>query len=434
MMPFFSHRRHEAELDEEIRTHLRMAVDERMARGESREEAERAARREFGDVGRVKEVTRTMWGGVWLDRLAQDLRFGVRSLRRAPGFAVVAMLTLGLGVGVTTAMFTVVNGVLFRELPFFEPDRLVALAVRPAGGQSGASVLEHQFIRIRQESSSFAGLATYTNYPPATLTGAGDPVRLNAGFVTSEFFEVLGVAPAWGPGFSPRDDQADASPVVALGNALWRSRYGADTNIVGTTAMLDGISRTIVGVMPAGFDFPQRADLWLPLEVHEGENVAFSYSVVARLGEGVTTKQASDELSALVAGFAPWGRGEVDLRAEVIPLKHLLVGDSRYPLLIFMGAVALVLLISCTNVANLLLMRAVTREREMGLRKVLGAGKARLVRQLLTESVMVACLGGAIGVVVAILGVQALLALAPPGTIPRGSEIGVDLVGQEPSY
>ena len=427
MMPFFSRRRREADLDEEIRTHLRLAVDERMARGESRGEAERAARREFGDVGRVKEVTRTMWGGVWLDRLAQDLRFGVRSLRRAPGFAVVAMLTLGLGVGVTTAMFTVVNGVLFRELPFFEPDRLMALSVRPVS-RNDRSVLEHHFTRIRRESSSFAGLATYSNYPPTTLTGAGDPARLNAGFVTAEFFEVLGVPPAWGPGFLPGDDQADAPAVVVLGDALWRSRFGADANIVGTTAMLDGISRTIVGVMPPGFDFPQRADLWLPLEVHDGENGAFSYPVVARLKEGVTIERATDELSALAADFGPQGPRQVDLRAKVIPLKHLLVGDSERPLLIFMGAVALVLLISCTNVANLLLMRAVTREREMGLRKVLGAGKVRLVRQLLTESVMVALLGGAIGVFVAVLGVQALLALAPPGTIPRGSEVHVDLM------
>ncbi len=429
MIPFFSRRRRERDLDEEIRTHLRMAIEDRVARGESRAEAERAVRREFGDVGRVKEITRDMWGGVWLDRLVQDLRFGVRSLVRDPGFALVAILTLGLGVGVTTAMFTVVNGVLLRPLPFFEPDRLLALSIRPGEQITGEPlVLDQHFLEIRRQSSPFAGVTTYSSYPPATLTSAGEPVRLNAAFVTSEFMDVLGVASVLGRDFLPGDDQAGASPVVILGNGLWRSRFGADSDVLGTTATLDGISRTIVGVMPPGFDFPNRADLWLPLEVDAvQENLSLTRPVVARLGENVTVEQASAQLLALAATFDWPGSSGATLSAKMIPLKDLVVDQSRYLLLIFTAAVSLVLLISCTNVANLFLMRAVTREREIGLRRALGAGNARLVVQLLTESVMVAFLGGAIGILVATLGVPALLALAPPGTIPRGQEIRIDL-------
>ncbi len=238
MIPFFSRRRRELDLDEEIRTHFRMAIQERVARGESRTEAERAVLREFGGVGRVKEATRDMWRGVWLDRLVQDLRFGARSLLRDPGFALVAILTLGLGVGVTTAMFTVVNGVLFRPLPFFEPDRLVAVGVQsPEQATGDPLVLDDHFLEIRRQSSSFASVTTYMSYPPTTLTGAGDAVRMRAAFVTADFLAVLGVRLALGSGFAPEDDQAGASPVVILGDALWRNRFGADPAVLGTTVV-----------------------------------------------------------------------------------------------------------------------------------------------------------------------------------------------------
>ena len=429
MSPFFSRWRREQDLDEEIQTHIRMAIAERVAHGESRAEAEQAVRREFGDVIRVKEVTRTMWGGVWLDRLLQDLRFGVRSLARDRGFAFVAILTIALGVGVTTAMFTVVNGVLFRPLPFFEPDRLVAVGL-DSPGQSGApSVLDRHFPEVRRQSSSFARVATYLVFPPVTLTGAGEAARMTAAFVAADFLGVLGVAPAMGRSFVTGDDQPGAGPVVVLGNDLWRTRYGADPDILGKIATLEGIPRTIVGVMPPGFDFPDRADLWLPMGANPlfAEGLSYALPTLARLGEGITPDQAASELTALVAA-SDWRSGRSDnlLTARVVPLKDVVVGESRYPLLIFTGAVALVLLISCTNVANLLLMRAGVREREIGLRRVLGAGSPRLVRQLLTESVMVASIGGALGIGVAALGVRALLALAPPGTIPRGQELGID--------
>ena len=428
MSPFFSRWRREQDLDEEIQTHIRMAIEERVAQGQSRAEAERAVRREFGDVTRVKEATRTMWGGVWLDRLFQDLRFGVRSLARDRGFALVAILTLALGVGVTTAMFTVVNGVLFRPLPFFEPDRLVAVGIETQGQTTGDPyVMDEHFFELRRQTSPFAEVTTYMIYPPVTLTDAGEAARRSATYVTSGFFDVFGVRPAIGRGFTAADDQPGAGPVVVLGQNLWLDRFGADRSILGTTATLDGIARTIVGVMPPGFNFPGRTDLWLPLATNPllAEGLSYTNPVVARLGENVAVDQAAAELSALAVA-SDWRRGGNEVSTRIIPLKDVVVGESRYPLLIFAGAVGLVLLISCTNVANLLLMRAGTREQEIGLRRVLGAGRPRLVRQLLTESVMVALLGGALGILVAEFGVQGLLALAPPDTIPRGQELGID--------
>ena len=419
----------ERDLQEEFAFHVEMEARKLEAAGMAPSEARRTARLNFGGEERFKEKARESWGVGLLTDLLQDTRYAARSLRRSLGFASVAILTLGLGVGVTTAMFTVVNGVLARPLPFFEPDRLVAVGIGPPEIiAQGSQVLNEHFLEIRRLSTSFVQMATFES-SLVTLTDAGEPVKLSASSVTAEFLEVLGVSPALGRGFSPGDDQPGAGPVVVLGDALWRSRFRADREVIGTTATLDGLSRTIVGVMPPNFDFPARAgtDLWLPLDLNlddEGHN--FARPVVARLARGVNLEQATAELSALSAGFVYPQTSDAP-GAAVIPLRDLVVGDSRYPLLLFTGAVALVFLISCTNVANLLLMRAATREREIGVRRALGAGRVRLVRQLLTESVMVALLGGALGIVVAAVGVQALLALAPPGTIPRGQELQIDL-------
>ncbi len=230
MIPFFSRRRREHDLDEEIRTHFRMAIQERVARGESRTEAERAVLREFGGVGRVKEATRDMWRGVWLDRLVQDLRFGARSLARDRGFALVAILTLALGVGVTTAMFTVVNGVLFRPLPFFEPDRLVAVGIETPGHTGDPYVMDEHFLELRRQSSPFASVTSYMVYPPVTLTDAGEAARRSAAYVTPGFFDVFAVRLAIGRGFTPAEDQPGAGPP----SSSWETTSGA--NVSGRTA------------------------------------------------------------------------------------------------------------------------------------------------------------------------------------------------------
>lgn len=363
--------------------------------------------------------------------IAQDARYGLRQFRARPGFSVVAVLTLALGIGVSTAMFTVVDGVLLRPLPFPEPDRLVAVGVEaPEEATGDPLVRPDHYADIEHGVRAFARIATYLTNPPATLTGVGDAVRVTTTWVSDDFFEVLGVPPSAGHSFGRTGERPIDDRVVVLGNSLWRSRFGGDPSVVGSTAVLDGVPRTIVGVMPPGFDFPERTDLWLPLGAHplRSGGPALWGPVVARLGAGVTTSEAGSELEALAVN-SRWqlGRSGDSPTVRVLQLKDVLVGESRYPLMIFSGAVALVLLISVTNVANLLLMRAQTREAEIGLRKVLGADEPRLVRQLLTESLILASGAGVLGIGIAALGVDAVLALAPPDALPRGQQLDVNL-------
>ena len=423
--PWTSRSRRAEELDAEIRAHLEMAIAEHMARGASRADAERAARREFGNATHIAEVTRDMWGGRWIERIAADVRYASRALLRVPVFTGVAVLTLALGIGANVAVFTVLNGVLLRPLPFRDPGRLFLLTMD--GGNTGPferppSLDEQTFVEMRRRSHAFERVAMFAG-TQMTLTGAGDPVRLSAGSVTADFMAALGVNAAIGRTFLSDEDTPGKERVVLLGDQLWRGRFGADAGIVGKTLSLDGTPHVVIGVMPGGMTFPYAAQLWVPMVVGADAHNAFVRPVVGRLAAGATADAAQRELEH-VASSVP-RRDEA--RFLVLPLKDLLTAKVRSSLFVFAGAVGFVLLIACANVANLLLIRAATRRHEVGVRRALGASRARLLTSMLTESVIIAMLGGALGLWVSVWGVRALLALAPQGRIPRVEEIHADV-------
>ncbi|HSD31394.1 MAG TPA: ABC transporter permease [Gemmatimonadales bacterium] len=418
-----------AELDEELRFHQELLARDQRAAGVAADEAHYAARRRLGNRTALAEEVRALWSLRWLDDLMQDVRYAARSLRRTPLFTAVAVLTLALGVGANTAVFSVVNGVLLRPLPFREPGRLLLLSYqdRVAPNWAVPGLLDRHYEVVRRGTRSFESIATF-NGGQATLTGAGDPTRLTVARVGPGFFTVLGSQPAEGRLFGPADGEGGGAQVAILSDGLWRTRFAADRSILGRTISLDGIAHVVVGVMPATFSFPTGAALWIPADLRISPNLATMRPVMGRLRPGVSPAQAQAELESLSRSFELSPDEQRDqMAASVLPLNTLLIRNIERSLLILAGAVAFVLLIACANVANLLLMRGATRAQEVAVRTALGAGRPRLVRQLLTESLVLFLTGAAAGVPVALAGTRALLALAPPGTFPRLHEIRLDV-------
>ena len=355
--------------------------------------------------------------------MIQDLRYALRTMRRSPGFTIVAVLALALGIGANTAVFTVLNGVLLRPLPFPAAEKLVLLSRTFRRGPFGAGLgmSEGAYLEYARRNRSFENIAAF-NQSSFTLTGAGEPTQLPAANITANFLPVLRMQPAIGRGFEPGDERAVNGSVVLLSESVWRSRFAADPGMVGREITLNGAKHRVIGVMPVGYSFPYEAQLWTPLEVRPMKGNSFTRPVVGRLRAGVSEAQALAELESIEKGVEP----DDNLWARVPPLKDLLVDKIRSSLVIFGGAVAFVLLIACANVANLLLMRAATRRQEIAVRAAMGAGRWRLIRQLLTESLVISLAGGAVGVLLAMWGVPALLAMAPKGRVPRTSEIHID--------
>ncbi len=418
----------ERQLEAELRFHLERQVADKIREGMTEAEARRTARLEFGGLDQVKEECRDARGTRWMEALLQDVRFALRTLRRSPAFTAVAVLTLALGIGANTAVFTVVNGVLLRPLPFPEAERLFLISYLPRNNPFlvGPGLDDRDYLEFRRQDEVFEHIAT-SNSTPVTMTGAGDPVRVPAATVTPGFFPILRVNPAIGRWFLPEEDQPGRGHVAVLSNKLWQSRFAADSHILGKSITLDGVAHTIVGVMPPGFGFPGDSEMWTPLAVQIDPHNSYTRPVLGRLKPGVSPQRAQAELETF-AHRLPLGPGEKrsDFVARIIPLKDSVVGDIRSSLLIFAGAVAFVLLIACANFANLLLIRAGSRRQEISVRAALGAGRWRIVRQLLTESTLVSLAGGAAGTLFATVGVPVLLALAPAGKIPRIEEIRID--------
>jgi putative ABC transport system permease protein len=362
-----------------------------------------------------------------MEHFKQDFLYAVRRLLKAPGFTLVAVLTLALGIGANSAIFSVVNGVLLKPLPYPEPDRLVGVYHTTDGQRAVMS--GPNFTDVSRAATSFESAAAIST-GRRILTGEGEPTRLAIAEVSASLFSVLRVRPALGRAFNADENTPGRNNLVILSHGLWQQRFGSDPSVIGRRITLDGVSKEVVGVMPAGFSYPSGRDAWLPVDYDEGfvtkQRGAWYLSVVARLKPGVTPQQSAAEVEAIGRNLA---RQYPDANAEIgmttYPLLEAMVGNIRPSVMILLGAVGFVLLIACTNVANLLLARAATRETEMAVRTALGAGRARLVRQLLTESVLLSLVGAGFGLLLAVWGVELLTNLKPQG-IPRLDNVRID--------
>ena len=364
-----------------------------------------------------------------MERLWQDIRFALRSLRRSPGHTAAALLALALGIGANTAIFSVVYGVLLEPLPYPSPERLVMLIdANPSRGFDRFTSSPPNFVDWRAQSRSFAGMAAMTRANPSLTGGGAEPERLEGAQISAGFFETLEVPPALGRGIGAADDRPGAPPVAVLSHELWRRRFGADPTLVGRTIELEGTPHTVVGIAPEGFQFPSRVEVWTPLalEITPQMRGGHFLGVVGRLKPGVPVARAQAELTVIASRLEKqYPDSNTGWTVNAVPLRELIVEDVRPALLVLMATVAVVLLIACANVANLLLARMASREREVAVRTALGAGRGRLVRQFLTESVLLALAGAGLGLLVALWGTRALVAMNADN-IPRAAEIGLE--------
>jgi len=420
----------EDELEEEVRSHLQMATQEHAERGTKKEEAAYSAQREFGNVALIKETTRDVWDWEWLSQIFADIRYGTRSLLKHPGFCAVALLTLALGIGANTAIFSVIHAVLLKPLPYKDPSQIVTVySQNEAFKGLYLNVSLGDLGQVKKEARSFSGFMIYDE-ASRNLTSEGEPRAINIAHTGDNFFDFLGTTPQVGRFFAEEEHHSGNNEVAVISDAFWHTYFGADPGILKKKLRLDGELYSIVGVAQVGFGFPARdTAVWLPASPNLAESQDHgnhSYEVLARLRNEATLQQANNELQAVSAqiekenksGFGGW-------RMFAANFQEFTVSDARPALLLLLGAVMLVLLIACANVANLLLTRGSQRYREMALRSALGASRWRIAQLLMTESVLLSITGGVLGLALAVAGVQAFRSLAPEG-IPRIDELHPD--------
>ena len=431
----FSGRRPAQEFERELESHLAMLIEENLRRGMPPAEAERAARIRLGGLTQLKETNRELRGLPFIETFLQDARYAWRMLRKNPGFTAVAVLTLALGIGANTAIFSVVYAVLLKPLPYAHPEQLVtAFQANTEEGVPEDGVSYPNFEEWRAQNHVFSELAGITAHQ-LTLTGRGEPSVVDTSVVTPEHFALLDVKPLHGRVFFPAEGKQGAPPVVIISENLWRGTLGADPRILGSSIILDKRPFTVVGIMPAGFRSPfieTKQEVWIPLVQDPlfgswmARRAGHWLPVFGRLKPGVSIAQAQAEMDAisdrLAREFPAENKGWT---VRLVPLQKEIVGDVRTALLVLLGAVGLVLLIACANIANLLLTRATSRSKEIAVRTALGAGRARIIRQLLSETAVLGLLGGIIGIALAYAGVQVLGSLMPEN-LPRLNPIRVD--------
>lgn len=418
----------EGEVDHEIASHLQFIVDENIERGMTPEEARAEALRHFGNITATRERTRDAWSFPTFDSIFHDLRYGLRGMRRYPLFSLIVVLTLALGIGVNTAIFSVVYTVLLRPLPYPAGDRLVMLE-ESNGKEEGFSVTWVNFQHWRNENHSFEQMAAREG-GTFTLTGRGDALLTHAGVVTSEFFQLLGEHPLLGRLFSQSDDRPGAAPVVVLSHQFWATKLNADPSIVGSALALNGKAFEVAGVLPPGLHYFAH-DLYVPMGYMHASDVNRarhgSIRILARLKPGVTLKSARADLDGVMQRLARSDPGpESSHRSYGEYLAQQITGDIRPTLLTLTAAVLLVLIIACADVAGLLLVHGAARRREVAIRNAIGAGASRIARQMLTETILIAAIGGGLGLLLAAWSLRALK-LAAPDTIPRLAEVTLDI-------
>jgi putative ABC transport system permease protein len=425
---FFS-RRVEVDLDQEVHSHLEMLMAENIRAGMPPHEEQRAARIELGGIEQVKEQVREVGIGNWLRSVISDCRYGLRQLRKSPGATAVMVFTLALAIGATTAIFSVVYGVLLRPLPYPDSSRIMAVfEVNSNGGWS--HLADPNFDDFRDQNRSFQAIAKY-QYDVVSVSGASQPSRTTVAAVSPDFLKVFGIQPILGRDFSAGDAKKGAARVVLVSFGYWKEQFGSSRDLSQLHLKTGGAVYSVVGVLPAGFQFPQDVSLWLPTGL-DGENqsrTAHNYYAVGRLRDGVTVEQANRDISAIARRIHETSSEQGDYLLQdgiVRPLQDSITGTARPTLLVLLGAVGFLLLVACANVANLLLAQASVRERELAIRSALGAARGRLIRQILTEAFLLSLVGGGLGVVGAFWAVMGLVALAPQN-LPRLDSVSISL-------
>ena len=425
----FLSRRVGVELDKEVHSHLELLIDENIRAGMSQEEAQRAARIELGGIEQVKEQVRDKQMGNWLHSVISDCRYGFRQLRKNLGATAVMVFTLALAIGATTAIFSVVYGVLLRPLPYPDSNRIMAVFEITSKGRP-SRVADPNFDDFREQSRSFLAIAKY-NDNIASVSGASEPTRTKVAGVSPDFLRVFGIQPILGRDFIASDAKKGAGPTVLVSYGYWRQHLGSPQDLSQSHLKIDGAVYSVIGVLPAGFSFPTDVDLWMPSDL-SGENpsrTSHNYFAVGRLRDGVTVEQANQDIGTIARRIHATSseQGDYLLKdGKVLPLQDSITGKARSPLLVLLGAVGFLLLVACANVANLLLAQASMRERELAIRSALGAVRARLIRQFLTEAFLLSLAGGALGVLGALAGVDGLVALAPEN-LPRLDSVSISI-------